>query len=92
MGFAKRTAFHEHIYWRSVSGGMQWHCYQQVGPARGRMFESLCGRYTRTGSGGQTLSRPPVAARCGMCDGEEMKMLKAEESLPMSKNWVAGEY
>lgn len=84
-----RTAFHEHIYWRSVAGGWMWHCYQKVGPASGRTFQSLCGRHTRRGSGGQALNRPPVAARCGVCDGEEMKMFKKEESLPQSKDWAA---
>ncbi len=82
-GSYKRTAFHEHIYWRKHFG--VWHCFQKAPRSAGhgpRAFESLCLRAVIIGSGGQSLSRPLSEVRCGICDGEEMKLLGAEESMP----------
>ena len=51
----------------------------------GRVFVSACGRAVLVRVGGQACDRPEAELRCGVCDGCEIVLFGAEESLPPSK-------
>lgn len=48
-------------------------------------YRSACGRVTLVRVGDQTCARPEAVFRCAICDGEEMRLFGAEESLPPSE-------
>lgn len=74
------------LYWRPINGyGGQWHCFRKSLMGGTSRYVSLCGRWRRGRSGGQSCHRPEVGMRCGECDGREMDRRGWTESGPASK-------
>lgn len=78
------SGLRDKLYWRQVSssnllaGGL-WHCFKKTEEDG---FVSLCGRYSRDLSGGQSIDRPEPHQRCSRCDVEEMNRRGWDESGP----------
>lgn len=65
------------VIWRASP--RVYHAFLKVAP---KLWRSLCGRVERTTAGGPFIDRPDAVLRCGFCDGAEVRIFRAEESLP----------
>ena len=74
------------LYWRP-GADRQWHCFKKLRKADGGGYISLCRRFERPRSGGQSICRPPSLLRCGRCDVAEIKRRGWDEGGPDSENW-----
>lgn len=66
------------VYWRQ-EGSLLWHCYWHIGKG---YYQSLCQKKVRFRIGGAQCCRPVPLLRCPICDGQEIELRGAKESLP----------
>lgn len=67
------SGLEDKLYWRFVEADGRWHCFKRTDERRGGQIVliSLCQRFERVRSGGQSSRRPEPGFRCGFCDGRE---------------------